>query len=76
VALQATIANLDTAQSTEQYKSMMRIVLQQYSSWTRAWGEAIMKEGTDDQRRKYYNMIPPGSQYVDPNGTWKVKRQQ
>lgn len=73
-ALQSTIASLDQAQSTDQFKTQMQTVLQQYHSWTRAWGEAIMKEGTDDQRRKYYSTVPEGQQYVDPNGVWRVKR--
>ena len=73
VALQSTIANLDQSQSTEQFKENMKIALQQYRSWKQKWGEAIMREGTRDQKMRYYNMIPPGEPYLHPNGTWKVK---
>jgi len=73
VALQSTIANLDTAQSTDQFKDNMQIALQQYQSWRRKWAEAIMREGTDEQRRRYYDMVPEGARYIDPNGTWRVK---
>ena len=74
-ALQATIANLDTAQSDEQFSAMMQIVMNQYDSWTRSWGEAIMREGDDEQRRRYYAVIPVGAEYIAPDGTTKVKGQ-
>lgn len=73
VALQSTIANLDTAQSTEQFKMNMKIALQQYQSWRRKWGEAIMKEGTRDQKMRYYDMVPEGEMYMHPDGSWRVK---
>lgn len=73
VALQSTIANLDTAQSTEQYRDQMMIVMQQYNSWMNAWGEAIMREGTRDQQMRYYTMIPSGSRFMHPDGSWRVK---
>lgn len=76
VALQSTIANLDTAQSTEQFKANMQIALQQYQSWQRKWGEAIMKEGNRDQKMRYYNMVPVGGLYMHPDGSWRRKGEQ
>lgn len=73
VALQSTIANLDTAQSTDQFKANMKIALTQYQSWRRKWGEAIMKEGTRDQKMRYYQMVPDGATYMHPDGGWRVK---
>lgn len=73
VALQATIANLDQSQSTDQFKANMQIALQQYQSWRRKWGEAIMKEGTRDQKMRYYQMVPEGQAYMHPDGGWRIK---
>lgn len=73
VALQSTIANLDQSQSTDQFKANMQIALTQYQSWRRKWGEAIMKEGTRDQKMRYYQMVPEGATYMHPDGGWRVK---
>ena len=73
VALQSTIANLDQSQSTEQFKANMQIALSQYQSWRRKWGEAIMREGSRDQKMRYYNMVPEGSPYMHPDGGWRIK---
>jgi len=59
-ALQSTIANLDTTQSEEQLDQNLRAVLMQYGRWQEAWGKAIMKEGTREQKERYYNAVPPG----------------
>jgi len=73
VALQSTIANLDQSQSTAQFKDNMQVALSQYQSWKRKWGEAIMKEGTRDQKMRYYDMVPAGQPYMHPDGSWRVK---
>lgn len=73
VALQSTIANLDTAQSSDQFKDNMQIAFSQYSSWLNKWGEAIMREGTQDQQARYYDMLPSGARFMHPDGTWRVK---
>lgn len=74
VALQSTIANLDTAQSTEQFKANMKIAMNQYDSWLRKWGQAVMMEGTLEQKRRYYAMLPSGAEFMHPSGEWRVKR--
>ena len=62
-ALQATIASLDQTQSEAALDSNLQTVLQQYERWVRSWNEAIMKEGSIDQKRKFYNTIPSGALY-------------
>ena len=73
VALQSTIANLDTAQDTDQFKANMQIALTQYQSWRSKWGEAIMREGNRDQKMRYFQMVPSGSRFMHPDGSWRVK---
>lgn len=73
VALQSTIANLDTSQDDEDFKQNMQVVMQQYNSWLRAWGEAIMKDGTRDQKMRYYETVPSGARFMHPDGSWRIK---
>jgi hypothetical protein len=74
VALQSTIANLDQSQSTDQFKSNMKIAMEQYQSWRKKWGRAIMQEGTRDQKMRYYEMVPTGSWFYHPNGEYIQKQ--
>lgn len=74
VALQSTISNLDQSQSTPQFQDNMKIALEQYQSWRKKWGRAIMQEGTRDQKMRYYQMVPAGSWYYHPNGEYIQKQ--
>ena len=73
-ALQNSLANLDQSQSTEQFKDNMRTVLMQYDAWTKAWGKAIMMEGTRDQKMRYYEAVPVGAWYYHPSGEYIQKK--
>lgn len=74
VALQSTLRSLDQAQSYDRLAENLQDVLVQYKRWIDAWGEAVAKEGTDDQYRRYYETVPPGAEYYHRNGMKIRKR--
>jgi hypothetical protein len=48
--------------------------MEQYQSWRKKWGRAIMQEGTRDQKMRYYEMVPAGSWFYHPNGEYIQKQ--